>query len=145
MNIEKMDNLINISKRNPILRNIIYYLFFPITVPIVLLGKMVLKKLIFSYLDKAIETKNENAIIKNCSAWLKSKAIRNKWKAKISKKWFLNSMAKVETKLYEYAVKDREKMSFKMFRTLLDVYMKYDIIGGGMMNIDSDTVIKIED
>jgi hypothetical protein len=129
---------------HPKLRVFILCLLFPITIPLILYLKWYIKRVAFKVLDKGIKAKNDNQIMFVCSAYLKMLAQRNKWKIKLSKKWFSKIMRKHERKLYNYAIEDKAKISFDYFRTLLDIYIQYDIIGGSVMSETSDTIIKID-
>lgn len=145
MKAETIINILEWSEKNPIFRNILWYLFFPITFPMLLLSKWFLKWATFKNLDKAIEAKDENGILQICATYLKYKAVTNEWKSKISKKWFSNTMRKHERKMYEYCSKGLREIKFDFFRTMIDVYLKYNIIGGSLINKTGDTIIKINE
>lgn len=128
---------------HPVLRRVIWYGLFPITFPLDILSRMFLRWFMYRQLDKAIAAKNENAILKMCASWLKFKAARNEWKYKISKKWFAWTMRRYENKLYNYSSSGLNNIKFDYFRTLIDVYLKYNIIGGGRLNTEGSTTITI--
>lgn len=144
MNEEKLNKIREWSKNNPKLRNFLWYLFFPITIPLGRLSVWWIKWITFKMLDKAIKDKNDNHILQIAAQHLRNIAHINEWKSKVSKKWFSKTMRKHEKKMYEYAIQDKTRVSFDYFRTLIDIYLKYNIIGGGFMNTECNTVIRVD-
>jgi len=122
----------------------IHYLFFPITIPCGWAAKRFLTWVVYLQLEREKKTNNENAIFQLCSAHIKNQIEFQKWKNKISKKWFNNSMRKQCKQLYNFSIEDKTKMSYDYFMTLIEVYSTYNIIGGATMNTEGDTVVKIK-
>ena len=117
-------------------------LFFPIVEPMSRMGIWFMKKELYKRLNEAVKAKNDDAVLRICAAFLKSHAERNKWKSKISKKWFLKIMQKEELKMYNYAIRENQ-ITFAYFRTLIDVFLTYNIIGSGTVNKNGSTTIKV--
>lgn len=132
------------SRNHPVIINILYYLFLPITFPTELLFRHVLRWIAFKAIAQLKEAKDENNIFNVCANYMKFTILMNKWKWNISKKWFVKTMKKKELRLYNHAIDDKQKIDFNYFRTLVEVYNKYDIIGGAVMNDTGDTTIHIE-
>lgn len=120
--------------KHPIQRNIIKWLLFPITLPLGYLGLKFLVWIFFKNFDKVIASQNEHAILQMCSSYVKSKTEQYKWRAKISFKWFVWTMDRKIKYIYDYAIKDKEKMPLNYFRTLIDIYLTYNPIGGATLN-----------
>lgn len=121
----------------------INYLFFPITIPCGWVAKRYLTWLVYMQLKMAKKQNNENAIFQLCSTQIKNQVEFQKWKSKVSKKWFHKSMTKQSKKLYDFAIEDKTKISFNYFMTLIEVYSTYNIIGGATINTEGDTVVEI--
>jgi hypothetical protein len=144
MKTDRLPKIIEWSIKHPILRNIIKWLFSPIIFPLSYFGMKFLTKVFFKQLDEVIKSNNEHAILQACSSYIRSKTEQNKWKAKINFKWFVWTMDKKIKYIYDYAITDKEKMPLNYFRTLMDVYLTYNIIGGATMSTEGSTTIKIK-
>lgn len=130
--------------KNPITRWVLLILFYPIILPIGELSFWFMKRVTFKMLDKAISESNNNHILQISANLIKNMALRNKWKAKISTKWFRNTMVKKSHKIYNYIYRDKTIVSFHYFNTLIDLYLTYNIIGGDIINTTGDTIITVE-
>src|ERR1700730_13364833 len=101
------------SIKHPVLVKSLWILFFPITFPIGYLADRFTTFIIYKGLERS--QNSEHVTYKICSEYLRYKAERNKWKAKISIKWFGKIMLRHSKKLYEQAIKDKEKINFNFF------------------------------
>lgn len=128
---------------HPVQRNIVKWLFFPITLPLGYLGLRFLMWIFFKKFDKVIQSNNEHAILQMCSSYVKSKTEQYKWRAKISFKWFVWTMDRKINYIYNYAIKDKEKTPLNYFRTLIDIYLIYNPVGGATMNTEGSTTVTI--
>ena len=122
----------------------IHYLFFLITIPCGWASQKYVTWLVYLQLKIAKKANNENMIFQLCSIHIKNQAELKKWKNKVSKKWFHNSIVKQTKKLYKYAIDDKEKVSYNYFLTLIEIHSTYNIIGGAIIDPIGDTVITIE-
>ncbi len=122
---------------------IVRYTFFPITIPCGWALKRYFNWAMYQQIKNAKKANNENAIFQLGSAHIKNQIEFQKWKNRISQKWFNNSMRKKCKKLYDFSIEDKTKMSYDYFMTLIEIYSTYNIIGGATMNTEGDTVVEI--
>lgn len=123
----------------------IWWLFFPITYTFELLGKRAIRKILYAQLDEALRCNNGHAILKICSDYIRNENEYSKCRGMLSKQWISYTLNKRAKKLYNYAIVDKDEMSFDYFRTLVGVYVKYNMIGGAVMSTHGgDAVVKIE-
>lgn len=134
MKTEKIEKMRQWSIKHPVLKTILWYLFFPITIPAEIFMNWAIKWVSFKQIEKYIKTDNEHIILKICSEYMRFKFEQNKWKSKISKRWFGYVMMRHEKKIFNHVTKYKKIWDLNYFHTLMEIYFKYDIVGGATMN-----------
>ncbi len=108
------------------------YLLFPIIFPLVIVSNYMMRWLFKKGIIKSLQNKDDHRILKLNGEYLKFIVEKNKWKNTISKKWFNNSIEKKLYRNYCWSYPNKE-VKYGMFKTLMDVYWKYDIISGAVI------------
>ncbi len=121
----------------------IYYLFWPISYPCLLLSHRVIRIMTFRSLAKARGINDEHFIFKTSADYLRYVAHINRWKRFVSKKWMLGFMEKQIRKLYNCSIAQKDKVSLDFFRTMVSVYSQYNMVGGAVMNPEGDTTVEV--